>query len=156
MKMLRNLLLAVALLGLAAAAACASNDTPSAPMPKYNGGEAAKMIELGVDDFEANPHLIREVELVRPGSLIVSLETSNATGLAWVEAAEISSPVVTQFSHALTTSVAAPGAAIAAEPVKSVWVFDSAVAGDGLIRFVYARPGAESPHWTLTIYLTVK
>ena len=155
MKSLRPLLLTLVLATATLLTACSADDTP-APVPPYQPGQVAQLIELALADFDANPHITREVELVRPGSLIVSLETGTSPGMAWADPAEISSPVIAEVSHALTTPVTGTVAA-AAGPVRDVWVFDSVESGNGLVRFVYGPPGQDGgAHWTLTVYITVK
>jgi hypothetical protein len=157
MRYLKSLLVTIVLLGTVLAAGCASGQKVLTPVPPYHGGQEAEMVELTLADFTANPHITREIELVRPGSLIVSLETNEAPGQAWNEQAEVSSPVVAQVSHALATPAPPDDDAPAPATLRDVWVFDSLEAGAGLVRFVYGDPGAESGvRWTLTLYLTVQ
>ena len=156
MRHLTALLAAVILASAMLATGCGSGETTTSSVPPLQGGPQAVMVELGQADFDANPHITREIELVRPASLIVSLETGSYASLIWNEEAEISSPVVAQVSHALATPVPDETANVS-PPDRDVWVFDSLQAGDGMVRFVYGEAGTDTGvRWTLTVYLTVK
>jgi predicted secreted protein len=125
-------------------------------MPALNGGQEAVTIEFSCDEFAADNHITRDVEIIRPGSLIVSLCSNATTGFQWEETAGISdTSVIVQQSHSFVEpqagdSVGAPG--------KDVWVFDSAGAGTATVSMSYSRPweGGEKDAWTLTLNVTVK
>jgi inhibitor of cysteine peptidase len=111
------------------------------------------MIEITADDFAAAADQVRDIELVIPGYLIITLAANPTTGYSWSENATISAPVVNQSSYAFvqptSDAVGAPG--------KSVWVFDSEQTGAGTITLSYARPWESVPPiWTLTVNVTVK
>jgi inhibitor of cysteine peptidase len=152
-------LIAALVLPLLLVVGCGTTDnlspatTTPGTVPPLHGGEEAKMIEITADDFAANPAQVRDIELVIPGSLIVTLAANPTTGYSWTENATISVPVVNQSSYAfvapISDAVGAPG--------KSVWVFDSEQTGTGTITLSYARPWESTPPvWTLTINVTVK
>jgi inhibitor of cysteine peptidase len=143
----------IAALLLIAVGCGATATTPITTVPPLHGGEEAKTIELTADDFAADAHPVRDIELVIPGSLIVTLAANPTTGYSWSENATISAPVVNQSSYVYvaptTDAVGAPG--------KAVWVFDSEQTGAGTISFSYARPWESvPPTWTLTVNVTVK
>ncbi|MDD5038600.1 MAG: protease inhibitor I42 family protein [Dehalococcoidales bacterium] len=135
---------------------CKSEKSPETSVPALHGGQEAKMIELSTDDFMAQNHITRDIELIRPGSLIVSLGANPTTGFEWGEAEVSDSSVVAEQSHNYVppqtegTVVGAPG--------KDVWVFDSQQAGTATIKMSYSRPweGGEKDVQTLTINVTVK
>jgi hypothetical protein len=62
---------------------CKSEVTTETNVPPLHGGQEAKMIELSVDDFAAQNHIVRDIEIIRPGSLIVSLGANPTTGFEW-------------------------------------------------------------------------
>ena len=135
---------------------CKSEKSPGTSVPALHGGQEAKMIELSTDDFMAQNHITKDIELIRPGSLIVSLGANPSTGFEWGEA-EVSNPsVVSEQSHnfvppqTVGSTVGAPG--------KDVWVFDSIAPGGATIKMSYSRPweGGEKDEWTITINVTVK
>ena len=137
---------------------CKKEEPPAPEMPALNGGQEAKMIELSTDDFMAQNHITKDIELIRPGSLIVSLGANPTTGFQWGETAEISEPaVVAQVSHNFVEPQAG-GEPVVGAPGKDVWVFDSQKEGAATIKISYGRSweGGEKDEWTLTINVTVK
>ena len=135
---------------------CKAEVAPETNVPPLHGGQEAQMIELSTDDFIAQNHITRNIELIRPGSLIVSLEANPTTGFEWGEAEVSDSSVVSEQSHNYVlpqtegTTVGAPG--------KDVWVFDSQQAGTATIKMSYSRPweGGEKDVQTLIINVRVK
>ncbi|RJQ38581.1 MAG: hypothetical protein C4555_04860 [Dehalococcoidia bacterium] len=143
------LLLPVLVLG------CGSNEPATPEVPPLNGGEPAKTLELTDDDFTAQAHIIKDIELTRPGSLIVSLYANPSTGFSWAESANITpAGVIEQVSHEYVT----PGTDAVGAGGKDVWVFDSKETGSAAIGFSYSRPweGGEKDVWTVTLNVTVK
>lgn len=138
---------------------CNKEESPPLPtpstVPAINGGQEAKMIELTLDDFRAQNNIVKDIELIRPGSLIVTLGSNPSTGYKWDDA-EISAPaVLVQASHNFVgpSEPRATGA-----PGKEVWVFNSLTNGTTTIKIGYSRPweGGEKNTFTLTINVTVK
>jgi predicted secreted protein len=151
-------LIAILLIPLLALGCKSEESPPPSNVPALQGGQEAKMIEISIDDFTAQNHLTRDVELIRPGSLIVSLGSNRTTGFQWGEA-EISAPaVVAQQSHNFVEPQASGKEGAVGAPGKDVWVFDSKEAGMATIKMSYSRPweGGEKDVWTLTINVTVK
>jgi hypothetical protein len=62
--------------------------TPS-NTPASNSGEGAVTIEISTDEFAAQNHIVKDIELKYPGSLIVSLGANPTTGFRWDEEAAI-------------------------------------------------------------------
>lgn len=125
-------------------------------MPALHGGQEAQMIELSTDNFATDNHITKNVTLIRPGSLIVTLGANPATGFEWEDAVIANNAVVEEQSHVYvepqtdSNAVGAPG--------KDVWVFDSLKAGETTINMSYSRPwdGGEKDVWTLTINVSVE
>jgi len=126
-------------------------------VPPVNGGQQAKMIEFSDADFQTQKHITKDIELIVPGSLIVSLYSNQTTGFKWSENAVISqSSVIEQESHnyvSLQTGTPVLGAA-----GKEVWVFNSLKPGSATIKLSYGRPweGGEKDELTLTVNVIVK
>src|SRR4030042_3870712 len=79
---------------------CNTEEPPTkTTMPPITSGQEAKTIELTLDDFTAQNNIVKDIDIIRPGSLIVSLGSNPTTGYQWGEA-EISAPsVIAQQSH---------------------------------------------------------
>jgi predicted secreted protein len=148
--------IAFAILSLALSTSCKSEQTPSNTMPPLKGGQEAKMIELTIDDFSAQNHITREVTLIRPGSMIVSLGANPTTGFSWSEAENNKPSVVSEQSHTFVPPQTQ--AEVVGAPGKDVWVFDSQQAGKATITMSYSRPweGGEKDQWTLTLNVSVE
>jgi predicted secreted protein len=133
-------------------------EEPAAPeMPALNGGQEAVLIEISCDDFMAQNHMTRDVQLIRPGSLIVSLCSNPTTGFQWAEAENSNPSAVLEVSHNFVEPQAT-GEPVVGAPSKDVWVFDSQNPGSATVKMSYGRPweGGEKDEWTLTLNITVK
>ena len=136
---------------------CQTEAPPTPPVPPLNGGPEAVTVEISTDEFGAQNHIVKNVELTPPGSLIVSLGANPTTGFQWVASANISDPsVIEQESHNYVEPQASGN--IVGAPGKDVWVFNSLKAGTATISMSYSRPweGGEKDTWTLTLNITVK
>ena len=116
--------------------------------------EENKTIELTLDDFTAQNNIVKDIVLIHPDSLIVSLGSNPSTGYQWGDA-EISAPVVEQVSR---NFVEPEDAGVVGAAGKDVLVFDSKAAGTATIKMSYGRPweSGEKDTFTLTINVTVK
>jgi predicted secreted protein len=130
--------------------------TPILPstVPALNGGQEAKIIELTLDDFTAQNNIVKDIELIRPGSLIVSLGSNSSTGYQWGEAEIGNTSAVAQASR----NTVAPSTTVVGAAGKDVWTFNSKAAGQTTIKMSYSRPweGGEKDTFTLTINVSVK
>jgi len=128
---------------------------PATTMPDINGGQEAQIIDVTLGQFDAENNMVKNIQLVKPGSLIVRLGSNGTTGYAWGEAQISDTKVVTEASRQFvgpqdTTLVGSGG--------TEVWVFDSQSAGTATIKISYSRPweGGEKDTFTMTINVTVK
>jgi predicted secreted protein len=140
-------------------AGCKADEPTNTEVPPLNGGQEAVTIELSCDDFAAQNNITRDVDIVRPGSLIVSLCSNGTTGYQWDESANISAPsVIEQVSHTFVEPQASGGEPVIGAAGKDVRVFDSLEAGTATIKIGYSRPweGGEKDAWTLTLNVTVR
>ena len=135
---------------------CKSEEASETNVPPLHGGQEARMIELATDDFMEDNHIVRDVELIRPGSLIVSLGANPTTGFEWGEAEVSDGSIISEQSHNIVP--AQTEGSVVGTPGKDVWVFDSTSPGKTTITMSYSRPweGGEKDEWTLTINVTVK
>jgi predicted secreted protein len=156
-----SLMLPLFVLGCSQEEEPAVQPAPSS-VPALNGGEEAAMIEISTDEFMAQKNIVRDIELVYPGSLIVSLGSNPTTGFQWDEEAAIAQiimgePILEQVSHNYVEPQSGEEPLVGA-PGKDVWVFDSKATGTTTVKFSYSRPweGGEKGEWTLRINVTVK
>lgn len=119
------------------------------------GGEEAKIIDITLDEFREQNNIVKDIEITRPGSLIVKLGSNPTTGYEWGEAVNSAPAVIVQTSYEFvgpedTGMVGAGG--------TDVLVFDSLTAGAATIKMSYGQPwdGGEKDAFTLTINVTVK
>ena len=132
-----------------------STSPTASKVPALNGGQEAKMLELTIGDFSEQNNIVKDIELIRPGSLIVRLGSNPTTGYQWGDA-QISAPAVVvqasrNFVEPEDTGVVGSGG-------TDVWTFDSKAVGTATIKMSYGRPweGGEKDTFTLTINVTVK
>ena len=121
------------------------------------GSQPAVTLELTYDDFTAQTHITKDVEITRPGSLIMTLYSNPSTGFGWGESANVTpAGIIEQVSHNFVTPQSSGD--IVGAGGKDVWVFDSKEAGSTTINFAYSRPweGGEQNIWTVTLNVTVK
>jgi inhibitor of cysteine peptidase len=132
-----------------------STSPTASKVPALNGGQEAKMLELTIGDFSEQNNIVKDIELILPGSLTVSLDSNPTTGYQWGEA-EISAPsVIAQVSR---NFVEPEDTGVVGSGGTDVWTFDSKAAGTATIKMSYGRPweGGEKDTFTLTINVTVK
>lgn len=135
---------------------CKTEEPTSPSVPPLNGGQKAVTIEITTDEFMSNKHITKSVDLIAPGSLIVTLGSNKTTGYQWAENAVNSNPaVIEQESH---NYVAPTNTAVVGAPGKEVWVFNSLKAGTATLTMSYSRPfdATTKDEWTLTLNVTVK
>lgn len=130
-------------------------DTTTPNVPAINGGEEAKIIDITLDEFSADKNMVKNIELLKPGSLIVRLGSNESTGFTWGDAKINDTNVIIQASKDF---VGPQDTGIVGAAGTDVWVFDSVETGTATISFSYSRPweGGEKDEFTLTINVTVK
>jgi inhibitor of cysteine peptidase len=129
-------------------------------VPALNGGQEAKIIELTLDDFAAQNNIVKNIELIVPGSLIVSLGSNPTTGYSWGDAEIGDMAKVAEATRQFVEPTATTNgdAMIVGAPGKDVWTFDSKATGTTTIKFSYGQPweGGDKDAFSLTINVTVK
>ncbi len=123
-------------------------------VPALHGGEEAQIIDMALNDFPEGQTVVKDITLVKPGSLIVRLESNASTGYEWTEAEISDTAVVSQSSR----ESVGPATPMPGSSGTAVWVFDSLKAGTSTIKFSYGRPweGGEKDTFALTINVTVQ
>jgi inhibitor of cysteine peptidase len=112
-------------------------------------------VVLTTNDFTADNHIKKTIEVSQGNSLTIDLSANPSTGYQWSENTEISdAAVIRQVDHNYispeTSTIGAPG--------KEVWVFDCMETGKSTIKLSYGRPWEEGEQntWTLTVNVIVK
>jgi inhibitor of cysteine peptidase len=128
--------------------------TNATTVPALHGGEEAQVIDLALGDFSTENNIVKNIELVKPGSLIVKLGSNASTGYEWAEATITDTNIITQADR----NFVAPKTDMVGAAGTDVWTFDSLKEGTATIKFSYGRPweGGEKDTYTLTINITVK
>jgi inhibitor of cysteine peptidase len=110
-------------------------------------------IELTLDDFSAQSHIVKDVTLNPQDTLTVKLGTNPSTGYSWADAVIGNASIIEQTSR----DYVAPTTTLTGAPGTDVWVFTAKSAGATTISFNYSRPWETGPAtYTLTINVTVK
>ena len=124
-------------------------------MPPLDDGVKSILFEVACDEFMANSHITKEVEITFPGSLVVSLCTNPSTGFAWEDVIIENESIVyqTERNHVSSEAVGVVGAS-----EKEVWSFNSSSSGTTTLIFEYSRPweGGEKDEWTVGLTVVVK
>ena len=126
-----------------------------------NTDKETKTVEISIDEFSAQNHITRNIELTRPGFLTVTLGSNPTTGYQWGENPVLATagkdPILSQKSHEFVAPQST-GEGVVGAPGKDVWVFDALRTGSTAISFSYGRPweGGEKDTWTLMINVNVK
>jgi inhibitor of cysteine peptidase len=106
-------------------------------VPPLNGGEEAKTVEITLDDFAAEKHITKDITIVKPGSLIVTLGANPTTGYTWEENADLTGSAMKQVSHQF---VEPADEGVVGAPGKDVGYSTPMEAGTATITFDYSRP----------------
>ncbi|MEL7563060.1 protease inhibitor I42 family protein [Dehalogenimonas sp. 4OHTPN] len=152
------LILTMVLGGCAAPNAEAANEpeiTDNNPpvVPPLDDRTTSVQIELTYDELLSQKHIVRDVTVAKPGSVIVTLASNPSTGFSWAEAVIGDGALLSQYSRQFVEpSLMMPGAA-----GKDVWTFKTLAAGVTTIKFEYSQSwqGGQQDAWTLTLNITV-
>ena len=128
---------------------------PAVVMPPFDDKVKGILLEVTCDEFAADPHITKEVEITFPGSLVVSLCSNPSTGFAWEEVKIENESIIrqTERNHVSSESLGVVGAS-----EKEVWSFNSGTSGTTTLIFEYSRPweGGEQDEWTVGLTVVVK
>jgi len=136
------------------AAGCKETQTDTQnTMPPLDNGTKSITIEVTGAEFEANPSLVKTVEVVYPGSVVLSLDSNQTTGFSWTAEPQISDPaVIYQYEH---NYVAPESSGVVGAAGKEVWTFKPKATGTAVITFEYSQPWAGGTKSARTYELTI-
>ena len=125
-----------------------------------DNGDGPGSLSASCDDFTAEPHIIRELEVSAGDSFTVTLCSNASTGFQWSESASIGDgSVLSQTGHEFV----APKGKGGKEPApgtagKEVWTFQALQQGTTEVSMEYSQPwdGGLKGEWTFTLTLVVK
>jgi predicted secreted protein len=110
---------------------------------------------LNYDEIINNPHMQKQIEVIKGSDFSVTLLSNASTGFSWNENAVIADAgIVQQIKHEATGSGSnVPGAAGAEK-----WNFKALKQGATTVHLEYGRPwtGGEKGVWTFDLAVTVK
>ena len=132
-----------------------TEDSSPVVMPPLDGGVKSILFEVNCDEFAADPHITKEVEITFPGSLVVSLCANPTTGFEWEEVKIENESSIYQTER---NYVSPEDAGVVGASGKEVWSFNSGSSGTTTLIFEYSRPweGGEKDEWTVGLTVVVK
>jgi inhibitor of cysteine peptidase len=139
---------------------CASQAAPE-PMPPLNPpSHPPVMIEVSCDDFAANQHMTRDVEINLRASIVLSLCSNASTGYQWNADAEIGdTSVISQYEHNFVAPQSEQNGQdqmLVGAPGKDVYTFQTLATGTTTITLHYSRAWeTNGDTWTYTMNVTV-
>ena len=132
------------------------------PMPPLNPpSHPPVMIEVSCDDFAANQHMTRDVEVNLRASIILSLCSNASIGYQWSPDAEIGdTSVIAQYEHNFVAPQSEQNGVdqmVVGAPGKDVYTFQTLATGTTTITLRYNRPWEASAEgeWSYTMNVTV-
>jgi len=130
-------------------------DSSAVVMPPLDDGVKSILFEVTCEEFAANPHITKEVEITFPGSLVVSLCSNPTTGFQWEEVKIENESVIYKTER---NYVSPEAAGVVGSSGKDVWSFNSGSSGTTTLIFEYSRPweGGEKDEWTVGLTVVVK
>ncbi len=125
------------------------------PLMVVGCGSGSSTIEITLDEFTAQNHIVKDVEMSYPGSLTIKLGSNPTTGYSWEDAVINNTVIIAQASREY---IGSENTEIVGAGGTDVWAFNSKKAGTAIINFSYSRPweGGEKGIYTLTVNVTVK
>jgi len=115
-------------------------------------------VNVSCDDFMADQHISKEVQVAVGDSFTVTLCSNPSTGFLWSESAQISDQtVLQQTDHKLVTPESEPPPP-PGTPGQEVWTFKALKKGTSTISMEYSQPweGGEKGEWTFVLTVVVK
>ena len=134
---------------------CTSEQSSNSNMPPLDDGVKSILLEVTCEEFTANPHITKEIEITFPGSLVVSLCANPTTGFEWEEVKIENESIIYQTER---NYVSPEDAGVVGASGKEVWSFNSGSSGTTTLIFEYSRPweGGEKDEWSVGLTVVVK
>jgi len=120
--------------------------------------EGKVLAEVSCDDFMANNHIAKQVDVNAGDTFTVILCSNPSTGFQWVEEAQISDPTtVKQAGHNFISPESDPPPP-PGTPGQEIWTFEALREGIATVFMEYSRPweGGEKGEWTFELTVSVK
>jgi predicted secreted protein len=114
-------------------------------------------IAISLDEFAAQNHIVKNIDLALLGDLTVKLGSNPTTGYSWgewpsIDQQDICNLISHRYEEPTNTDIVGAGG-------TDVWEFKGVLVKDTTtIKFSYSRPweGGEKDLYTLTVNVTVK
>lgn len=108
------------------------------------------------DQFSQQAHIVRDLNLSKGNSVIVTLCSNPTTGFQWSENAQVSNPQVIEQKSYKFVSPAETG--LVGVPGNSVWTFEAIGKGTSTVLIEYSRnwQGGEKAVQTFKLNVTVQ
>lgn len=105
---------------------------------KSNTDQVDMIVDVTCDEFTAQQHISKEVEIPLNGLLVVSLCSNPTTGFQWSETAQIiDQTILEQMDH---ESVSPKGKVAPGVPGGEIWTFKATEKGTTKVSIEYSRP----------------
>jgi len=120
--------------------------------------EAKVVAEISCDDFIANNHITKQIDVNVGDTFTVLLCSNPSTGFQWVEDAQISDqPILKQTGHSFISPESDPPPP-PGTPGQEIWIFEALGEGTTTVSMAYSRPweGGEKGEWTFKLTVSVK
>ncbi|MDD5191221.1 MAG: protease inhibitor I42 family protein [Dehalococcoidales bacterium] len=151
-KIFTILVLPLLLVSFISSGCKSETNTPASVAPLDDGTKSVTLAITGAD-FETTPNLVKTIEVVYPGSVIVSLDSNQTTGFSWTATPGNSNPeVISQFEH---NYVAPENTGIVGAAGKEVWTLKPLKQGSAVLTFEYSQPWEGGTKAARTLQLTV-
>jgi predicted secreted protein len=132
-------------------------------LPPVDDEPSTVNVEISVDEFLGQNHLVSQIVVTSSGALVVTLGSNPTTGFSWNEEGTIGDGSVLALVEHRVLSQAEYENNTPDETVtigsssKEVWVFKPLEPGKTTLTFEYGRPweGGEKGEWTFELTVTV-
>lgn len=114
-------------------------------------------IAVSCKDFETNPNINKEVQVLEGGSVTVTLCSNQTTGFQWEQ--QIYCPligtIITGEDHKFIPPSETAGAGAAGQ---EVWTFKAVKQGTATVNLAYSQPweGGQKGAWSYNLVVTIK
>jgi len=154
-KLLMSLCVPLLLIGVMISG-CKSTDNNVNTVPPADDGTKSVSLEVTGAEFDTQSNIVKTIDVVYPGSVIISLNSNQTTGFSWSAEPVNSNPnVISQYDH---NYVAPEATGVVGASGKEVWTFKPKATGTATLTFEYSRPweGGEKAVRTVQLTITVK
>jgi len=127
---------------------------------KSNPHPVEMTVDVTCDEFMAQNHISKEIEVPPNGQLVVTLCSNPSTGFQWSETAQIDDQtILKQIAHELVSPEDKGDKTPASgTPGEEIWTFKATGKGTTQVSMEYSRPWevGEKAEWTFALTVIVK